>query len=101
VNEVLTEEVKLFPPKTRGFTANASIYRKSSDRIQQETWKHESSQTQHFTPLSPSLSPSLSLSLFLSLSPAPFPILNGKKDAGDWEVKTRKIEISNGNVSGF
>jgi hypothetical protein len=97
VNEVLTKDVKLFSPKTRGFTAKANIYRKSSDRIQQETWKHESSQTQYFTPLSPFLS----LSLFLSLSPAPFPILNGKKDAGDWEVKTGKIEISNGNVSGF
>jgi hypothetical protein len=89
----------MFPPKTRGFTAKTSIYRKSSGRIQQETWKHESSQTQHFTPLSPSLS--LSLSLFLSVSPAPFPTLNGKKDTGDWEVKTRKIEIPNGNVSGF
>jgi len=37
VNEVLTKEVKLFPPKTRGFTAKASIYRESSDRIQQGT----------------------------------------------------------------
>jgi len=42
-----------------------------------------------------------SLSLFLSLSPEPLPTLNGKKDNGDWEVKTRKIEIPNDNVSGF
>jgi len=25
----------------------------------------------------------------------------GKKETGDWEVKTRKIEIPNANVSGF
>jgi hypothetical protein len=48
-----------------------------------------------------SLHLSLSLSLFLSPSPAPYPTLNGKKDTGVWEVKTRKIEIRNGNVSGF
>jgi hypothetical protein len=29
------------------------------------------------------------------------PTLNGKKDNGDWKVKTRKIEIPNDNVSGF
>jgi len=42
-----------------------------------------------------------SLALSLSLSPALLPTFNGKKDTGDWEVKTRKIEIPNDKFSGF